>query len=261
MPYELDAAATSAASINARSLFTTAPQHQPRTRKLDRMLKEGEEEDGEEHEVENEREPRKEPDESKGKAESSGSSSADARSAVGGGAAASGASSGSGSGSSSGSGSGSNSVARSTVPSVYPQVLALPITRRPLFPGFYKAVVIKNQAVCAAIKESLKRGQPYIGAFLLKDEEEDADVITDLSKVHKVGVFAQVTTSSPSRAAVRQEVARRARTARRSLMTRRASPPCSIRIAVSASTNSSPQQARPFLRLLQVPRVLVQQTQ
>ena len=76
-------------------------------------------------------------------------------------------------------------------------MLALPITRRPLFPGFYKAVVIKNPAVCAAIKESLKRGQPYIGAFLLKDEEEDADIITDLSKVHKVGVFAQVTSVFP----------------------------------------------------------------
>ncbi|PWZ03069.1 ATP-dependent protease La, partial [Testicularia cyperi] len=105
--------------------------------------------------------------------------------------------SGSGPGSGSGSGSSSTSISRSTVPSVYPQVLALPITRRPLFPGFYKAVVIKNQAVCAAIKESLKRGQPYIGAFLLKDDEEDADVITDLSKVHKVGVFAQVTSVFP----------------------------------------------------------------
>ena len=81
------------------------------------------------------------------------------------------------------------------MPDVYPQVLALPITRRPLFPGFYKAVVIKNQAVCAAIRESQRRGQPYVGAFLLKDEEEDADVITDLSKVHRTGVFCQVTST------------------------------------------------------------------
>ncbi|SAM76702.1 probable PIM1-ATP-dependent protease, mitochondrial [Ustilago bromivora] len=187
-------------SAPARSLFTSPTQYLPRSKKLDKLLQEGKEHEGEEHEVENEEENPKDPEKSGAKAESSNASDA-ARSAAGGAAAgASGSgssSSGAGSRSGSGSGSGSNSIARSTVPSVYPQVLALPITRRPLFPGFYKAVVIKNQAVCAAIKESLKRGQPYIGAFLLKDEEEDADVITDLSKVHKVGVFAQVTSVFP----------------------------------------------------------------
>ena len=92
----------------------------------------------------------------------------------------------------------SSLVSRNTVPAVYPQVLALPITRRPLFPGFYKAVVIKNQQVCAAIKEAMKRGQPYVGAFLLKDEEEDSDVITSLDRVHRVGVFAQITSIFPA---------------------------------------------------------------
>lgn len=67
-------------------------------------------------------------------------------------------------------------VSKRSVPEVYPQVLALPITRRPLFPGFYKAVVIRNPAVVAAIKEMMKRGQPYIGAFLLKDENADSDM-------------------------------------------------------------------------------------
>lgn len=110
-----------------------------------------------------------------------------------------------GNGGSSDSGSGKNGdskgsllVSRNTVPSVYPQVLALPITRRPLFPGFYKAVVIKNPHVCAAIKEAMKRGQPYVGAFLLKNEEEDTDVITSLDCVHRVGVFAQITSIFPA---------------------------------------------------------------
>ncbi|SHO78178.1 ATP-dependent Lon protease [Malassezia sympodialis ATCC 42132] len=89
-------------------------------------------------------------------------------------------------------------VSRNTVPTVYPQVLALPITRRPLFPGFYKAVVIKNSQVCAAIKEAMERGQPYVGAFLLKDEEEDSDVIANLDRVHRVGVFAQITSIFPT---------------------------------------------------------------
>ncbi|ETS61082.1 hypothetical protein PaG_05024 [Moesziomyces aphidis] len=197
----IDAAASTALrTVPARSLFTSPTHRLPRSRKLEKMLEDGEEHQNEENEIDEDDQHNKQAEQTGAKAESSGSSSG-ARSATGG-AAASGSASGSGSaagGSSSGSGngSGSNSLARSTVPSVYPQVLALPITRRPLFPGFYKAVVIKNQAVCAAIKESLKRGQPYIGAFLLKDEAEDADVITDLSKVHKVGVFAQVTSVFP----------------------------------------------------------------
>lgn len=39
----------------------------------------------------------------------------------------------------------------------------------------------------------MKRGQPYLGAFLLKDENTDSDVITDVDSVHPVGVFAQIT--------------------------------------------------------------------
>ncbi|KAG9314785.1 atp-dependent protease La [Chiua virens] len=86
-----------------------------------------------------------------------------------------------------------SSIAKQSVPEVYPQVLALPIARRPLFPGFYKAVVVRNPAVVTAIKEMMKRGQPYLGAFLLKDENTDSDVITDINSVHPVGVFAQIT--------------------------------------------------------------------
>jgi ATP-dependent Lon protease len=92
-----------------------------------------------------------------------------------------------------------NSIARPSVPSTYPQVLCLPIARRPLFPGFYKAVVIKNPAVIDAIKDMIARGQPYLGAFLLKPredgEEEDSDVLPGGKResVFDVGVFAQVT--------------------------------------------------------------------
>jgi ATP-dependent Lon protease len=85
------------------------------------------------------------------------------------------------------------SIAKQSVPEIYPQVLALPIAHRPLFPGFYKAVVVRNPGVVAAIKEMMKRGQPYLGAFLLKDENADSDIIRDINSVHQVGVFAQIT--------------------------------------------------------------------
>ncbi|KAJ4468787.1 ATP-dependent protease La [Lentinula aciculospora] len=99
------------------------------------------------------------------------------------------------------SGNNNKSLTKPTVPTNYPTVLALPIARRPLFPGFYKAVVIKNPAVVRAVKDMMARGQPYLGAFLLKEEEGkesesetlDKDVITSLDEVHEVGVFAQIT--------------------------------------------------------------------
>ena len=86
-----------------------------------------------------------------------------------------------------------SSIAKQVVPDNYPQVLALPMARRPLFPGFYKAVTIRNPRVIAAIKEMVKRGQGYIGVFLTKDDASEADVITDPDSVYPVGVFAQVT--------------------------------------------------------------------
>jgi Lon-like ATP-dependent protease len=83
------------------------------------------------------------------------------------------------------------------VPEVYPQVLAIPIARRPLFPGFYKAITIKDPEVAKAITESIKRGQPYVGAFLFKNENEDEDVIRNVDDVYDTGVFAQITSAFP----------------------------------------------------------------
>ncbi|KAI9704740.1 MAG: ATP-dependent Lon protease pim1 [Candelina mexicana] len=83
------------------------------------------------------------------------------------------------------------------VPDVYPQVMAIPIAKRPLYPGFYKAVTIRDPNVTAAIQEMIKRGQPYIGAFLFKDESADRDIIESLDDIHDVGVFAQITSAFP----------------------------------------------------------------
>ncbi|KAL2267532.1 hypothetical protein VTJ83DRAFT_4809 [Remersonia thermophila] len=88
-------------------------------------------------------------------------------------------------------------LTKPVVPEIYPQVLAIPIAKRPLFPGFYKAITIKDPNVAAAIMEMFKRGQPYVGAFLFKDENADDDVIRSPDEVYDVGVFAQVTSAFP----------------------------------------------------------------
>ena len=88
-------------------------------------------------------------------------------------------------------------IQKPTVPEIYPQVMAIPIAKRPLFPGFYKAITVRDANVIAAIQEMMRRGQPYVGAFLFKDESSDKDIIESMDDVHDVGVFAQVTSAFP----------------------------------------------------------------
>uniref|UniRef100_A0A364L2K5 Lon protease homolog, mitochondrial n=1 Tax=Talaromyces amestolkiae TaxID=1196081 RepID=A0A364L2K5_TALAM len=92
---------------------------------------------------------------------------------------------------------GDKSLQKPFIPDVYPQVMAIPIARRPLFPGFYKAITVKDPNVAAAIQEMMKRGQPYVGAFLFKNDDADGDIIENLDDVHDVGVFAQITSTYP----------------------------------------------------------------
>lgn len=92
---------------------------------------------------------------------------------------------------------GSNQSVKSSIPEVYPQVMAIPLLKRPLFPGFYKAITIRNREVGEAIMDMIKRGQPYIGAFVCKDDSVDKDVIDDANEVYDVGTFCQVTSAFP----------------------------------------------------------------
>ncbi|EFP87609.2 ATP-dependent protease La [Puccinia graminis f. sp. tritici CRL 75-36-700-3] len=105
------------------------------------------------------------------------------------------------------------SISKPTIPEVYPEVLALPITRRPLFPGFYKAVIIKNPDVIKVVREMMKRGQPYLGAFLLKNSESETDIISDPESVYKVGVFAQITSIFPTNSAKKDHPSNLSKTA------------------------------------------------
>ena len=88
-------------------------------------------------------------------------------------------------------------ISKPSVPEIYPQVMAIPIAKRPLFPGFYKAITVRDPNVIAAIQEMMRRGQPYVGAFLFKDENSDKDIIENMEDVHDVGVFAQITSAFP----------------------------------------------------------------
>ncbi|KAJ4836528.1 ATP-dependent serine protease [Turnera subulata] len=94
-------------------------------------------------------------------------------------------------------------------PEDYLTVLALPLLHRPLFPGFYMPIYVKDPKLLAALQESKKRQAPYAGAFLVKDEpgtdpsmvsgSESEKSIYDLkgkdlyNRLHEVGTLAQIT--------------------------------------------------------------------
>ncbi|XVF31462.1 hypothetical protein REPUB_Repub16aG0148100 [Reevesia pubescens] len=107
---------------------------------------------------------------------------------------------------------GSDSKASSAIvpnnprPEDYLTVLALPLPHRPLFPGFYMPIYVKDPKLLAALQESRKRQAPYAGAFLLKDElgtESSPSSDTEKSvyhikgkelfnRLHEVGTLAQI---------------------------------------------------------------------
>lgn len=105
-------------------------------------------------------------------------------------------------------------AASSAIVSTYPRpedyltVLALPLQHRPLFPGFYMPIFVKDPKLLAALQESRDRQAPYAGAFLLKDEpDSDPNVVSSsdteksvydlkgkelFNRLHEVGTLAQI---------------------------------------------------------------------
>ena len=78
------------------------------------------------------------------------------------------------------------------VPETYPEVMVLPISRQPLFPGHIKTVQVLDPKVVSSIARLRKRGQPYVGVFLTRDVKNDKDSIESLNDIYRVGSFASV---------------------------------------------------------------------
>ena len=91
----------------------------------------------------------------------------------------------------------STSLVKASIPASFSELLSVPITRRPVFPGFYKTITIKDENVIAAMTQLLKRGSPYMGIFLKSHAQEDdaleeSDRIVSIDSIKKVGVVAQI---------------------------------------------------------------------
>ncbi|KAL3700088.1 hypothetical protein R1sor_018110 [Riccia sorocarpa] len=102
-------------------------------------------------------------------------------------------------------------VPNSPRPENFPKVVAVPLTRRPLFPGFYVPFSTKDTKLAAKLMELRMRGTPWVGTFLVKDAsrkskdpvpfpgvdgDKDEDELhgEELYKsLHEYGTFAQIT--------------------------------------------------------------------
>ncbi|CAL9219763.1 unnamed protein product, partial [Arabidopsis halleri] len=94
-------------------------------------------------------------------------------------------------------------------------VIALPLPHKPLIPGFYMPIYVKDPKVLAALQESTRQQAPYVGAFLLKDgastdssSRSETDNVVEkfkgkgkpkkkrrkelLNRIYQVGTLAQI---------------------------------------------------------------------
>ncbi|XP_011176652.1 lon protease homolog, mitochondrial isoform X2 [Zeugodacus cucurbitae] len=78
------------------------------------------------------------------------------------------------------------------VPEVWPHLPLLATRRNPVFPRFMKILEVSNPMVIDLIRRKVKLNQPYVGVFMKKDNENEAEVVGKLDEVYNVGTFAQI---------------------------------------------------------------------
>lgn len=76
-------------------------------------------------------------------------------------------------------------------------LLILPTSRKPVFPGYMSAFMVKDEATIEKLKEARdKDANSYVGVFLRKNSSlelpEKSDIIKDLNDIYSVGTFAQI---------------------------------------------------------------------
>ncbi|XP_065358873.1 lon protease homolog, mitochondrial isoform X2 [Calliphora vicina] len=78
------------------------------------------------------------------------------------------------------------------VPEVWPHVPLLATKRNPVFPRFMKILEVSNPQLIDLIRRKVKLNQPYVGVFMKKDNDNEAEIVEKLDDVYKIGTFAQI---------------------------------------------------------------------
>ncbi|CAG0913217.1 unnamed protein product [Notodromas monacha] len=82
--------------------------------------------------------------------------------------------------------------ATQTVPDVWPVVPVIAINRNPVFPRFIKILEISDKSLMEIIRRKVKLNQPYAGIFMKRDENNDQEVVKNLSELYEIGSFVQI---------------------------------------------------------------------
>lgn len=78
------------------------------------------------------------------------------------------------------------------VPEVWPHLPLIAVNRNPVFPRFIKLIEITDPVLIDLIRRKVKLNQPYAGIFLKKNDENDSEIVNNLSEVYQIGTFAQI---------------------------------------------------------------------
>ncbi|XP_043261742.1 lon protease homolog, mitochondrial isoform X2 [Colletes gigas] len=78
------------------------------------------------------------------------------------------------------------------VPEVWPHLPVIAINRNPVFPRFIKLIELSNPILMDLVRRKVKLNQPYVGIFLKKTEENEAELVQSLDDIYSVGTFAQI---------------------------------------------------------------------
>ncbi|KAG9509891.1 Lon protease-like, mitochondrial, partial [Fragariocoptes setiger] len=77
------------------------------------------------------------------------------------------------------------------VPDKWPIVPVI-ATKKPLFPLFYKEVIIQHPNLMNVIRRKIRLSQPYAGVFMKRDESNDAEIVDKIEDIHSVGTFVRI---------------------------------------------------------------------
>ena len=84
------------------------------------------------------------------------------------------------------------SLTNISIPDNISPLLSVQVNRRPVFPGFYKTITVKDPNVLRAMKALIRRRTPYMGIFLHSSNLEHGDIIKSMDDIHKIGVMASI---------------------------------------------------------------------
>lgn len=87
-------------------------------------------------------------------------------------------------------------IVKPVIPNFFNELITISVPRRPVFPGFYKTISVKDPMISEKILENFKGGKPMLGVFLANDES--IDTANSIEHIHKIGSVSQIVNIIPS---------------------------------------------------------------